>query len=175
MITQGDYLNIRSRLLKEPDRIISTERKYMEFLVKITLDTANDLFNDFNRANELLPFWRGYAPRQRGRAPKGTSIPWSEVGEKSLSSNLIRAISGTGPDISFPGLPFGGDVRFALHAIEFGSISGRRLLASPMWIWLIDNVIPYLPCYLLSLDSILPLHSAVVHSNLQGSFTPVPL
>jgi hypothetical protein len=85
----------------------------MTFLVDITLRAAKDMYSDFGRANDLLPFWRDYPPRQRGRSPKGTSIPWSEVGEKSLSSNLIRAISKAEPTISFPGLPFGGDVRFA--------------------------------------------------------------
>lgn len=89
------------------------EKGYMAFLVDITLRAANDLYNDFGRANDLLPFWRDYAPRQRGRSPKGTSIPWSEVGEKSLSSNLVRAISKADPTVTFPGLPFGGDVRFA--------------------------------------------------------------
>jgi hypothetical protein len=87
----------------------------MTFLVDIALRAANDMYTDFGRANDLLPFWRDYPPRQRGRSPKGTSIPWSEVGGKSLSSNLIRAISKAEPNISFPGLPFGGDVRFATN------------------------------------------------------------
>jgi len=85
----------------------------MDFLVRITLKAANALYSDFDRANDLLPFWISYAPRQRGRAPTGKSIPWSEVGEKSLSSNLLRAISEENPSVIFPGLPFGGDVRFA--------------------------------------------------------------
>lgn len=113
MLTQADCAAIRSKLLLQQDKIIALEQKYMNFLVGITLKAANNLYNDFDRANDLLPFWIGYAPRQRGRAPTGKSIPWSEVGEKSLSSNLVRAISQTDPSITFPGLPFGGDVRFA--------------------------------------------------------------
>jgi hypothetical protein len=35
------------------------------------------------------------------------------VGEKSISANLVKAICQKIPSISFPGLPFGGDVRFA--------------------------------------------------------------
>ena len=85
----------------------------MDFLVGVTLAAAARLESDFGRANDLLPFWRNYPPKQRGRAPSGTSIPWSEVGEKSLSSNLLRAILEKDPTITFPGLPFGGDVRFA--------------------------------------------------------------
>lgn len=113
MLTQADCAAIRSKLLLQPDQIIALEQKYMDFLVGITLRAANNLYNDFGKANDLLPFWIGYAPRQRGRAPTGKSIPWSEVGEKSLSSNLLRAISQAAPTITFPGLPFGGDVRFA--------------------------------------------------------------
>jgi hypothetical protein len=113
MTTQADCAAIRAQLLKQQGQIIALEKRYMEFLVRITLEAANNLYNDFDRANDLLPFWIGYAPRQRGRSPTGKSIPWSEVGEKSLSSNLIRAISNADASVSFPGLPFGGDVRFA--------------------------------------------------------------
>ena len=113
MITETDCSKIRLELLQEPEKIIALERKYMEFLVDTTLQAANDLYSDFGRANDLVPFWIDYAPRQRGRAPTGKSIPWSEVGEKSLSSNLIRAIGEANSSVTFPGLPFGGDVRFA--------------------------------------------------------------
>src|SRR5258708_7909202 len=85
----------------------------MNFLVKVTVNVASQLEIDFGKANSLRPFWSHYAPKQRGRAPTGSSSPWSEVGEKSLSSNLIRAIGNANDGISFPGLPFGGDVRFA--------------------------------------------------------------
>jgi hypothetical protein len=85
----------------------------MDFLVGITLAAAGRLERDFGRANDLWPFWINYSPKQRGRAPTGTSIPWSEVGEKSLSSNLLRAILEEHPAATFPGLPYGGDVRFA--------------------------------------------------------------
>lgn len=113
MLTQADCAAIRSKLLLKQDDIIALEQKYMNFLVGVTLKAASNLYNDFGRANDLLPFWIDYAPRQRGRKPTGKSIPWSEVGEKSLSFNLVRAISQTHIAITFPGLPFGGDVRFA--------------------------------------------------------------
>jgi hypothetical protein len=113
MITQAEYSEDRSGLLQRYKSIIAAERKYMDYLVGTTLRAAETLFTDFNRANDLLPFWIRYAPRQRGRSPTGKSIPWSEVGEKSLSYNLLRAISTSDLAVSFPSLPFGGDIRFA--------------------------------------------------------------
>ncbi len=115
MTNQTECNAVRAALLEQLDKIIELEKSYMDFLVQTTLKAAQDLYNDFDRANDLLPFWIGYAPRQRGRGPTGDSIPWSEVGEKSLSYNLLRAISETKPSIIFPGLPFGGDIRFATN------------------------------------------------------------
>lgn len=77
------------------------------------MSAADDIYKDFSQAMELYPFWINYPPVQRGRAPRGTSIPWGEVGEKTISACLIRAISLKAPSITFPGLPLGGDIRFA--------------------------------------------------------------
>ena len=112
-INKDEYFAIRTQLLRHQESIVATERRYMDFLVGVTLAAAERLESDFGRANDLLPFWNNYPPKQRGRAPTGTSIPWSEVGEKSLSSNLLRVVTEKDPTITFPGLPFGGDVRFA--------------------------------------------------------------
>ncbi|MCC6445822.1 MAG: BglI family type II restriction endonuclease, partial [Armatimonadetes bacterium] len=84
-----DYQFHRQRLLDDIDSLIALEQKYMEFLLKATLQAASTLHTDFCRANDLIPFWIKYAPKQRGRKPTGTSIPWSEVGEKSLAPNLL--------------------------------------------------------------------------------------
>jgi len=112
-LNQTKYHSIRSKLVSNYKDIIASERRYMDFLVGVTFKAATNLYADFCRAGELIPFWINYAPKQRGRKPKGTSIPWSEVGEKSLSANLLLAIWQENPQITFPGLPFGGDVRFA--------------------------------------------------------------
>ena len=113
-ITEAEYFAIRSELLEgEQAHILAVEQKYMKFLLEVTLAAANSIFDDFSRAMELLPFWVNYPPVQRGRAPTGTSIPWGEVGEKSISSNLVRSISLKDPSVTFPGLPLGGDIRFA--------------------------------------------------------------
>jgi Restriction endonuclease BglI len=112
--TEEQYFAIRQEFLEEDqEAIIAAEQKYMDFLLNVTLDAAQSIHDDFTRAMELSPFWVNYPPRQRGRAPTGESIPWGEVGEKTIMSNLVRAISLKDPSITFPGLPFGGDVRFA--------------------------------------------------------------
>ncbi len=112
-LSAADYFTRRAELLRDPAYIVSVERRYMDFLVGVTLAAAERLERDFGKANDLLPFWRSYSPKQRGRAPTGNAIPWSEVGEKSLSFNLLRVIVEQLPATTFPGLPFGGDVRFA--------------------------------------------------------------
>lgn len=111
-ITEAEYFKTRADILNNSQLILDLERKYMDFLVGVTLAAASTLEIDFGRANDLLPFWGNYRPKQRGRAPTGNTIPCSEVGEKSLTSNLIRKIAEEKPDITFPGLPFGGDTRF---------------------------------------------------------------
>ncbi len=114
MITETEYFAIRSELvLKHQETILALEQKYMDFLREITLCAADSIHDDFCRARELQPFWVNYPPQQRGRSPRGTSIPWGEVGEKAIGANLNRAISQKDPSITYPGLPLGGDIRFA--------------------------------------------------------------
>ena len=114
MINETTYFAVRTELLKEEqNRILAIEQKHMDFLLDVVMSAANDIYKDFSQAMELQPFWINYPPIQRGRAPRGTSIPWGEVGEKTISACLIRAISLKAPSITFPGLPLGGDIRFA--------------------------------------------------------------
>ncbi len=113
-IAEADYFAIRAKLVTEyQSAIIDLKHKYTDFLVNIILSTIAGTYRDFCQATELLPFWVNYPPLQRGRAPSGTSIPWGEVGEKTISARLIRAIALEDPSITYPGLPLGGDIRFA--------------------------------------------------------------
>jgi len=114
MLTEGEYFDIRSKLVRNDlADIIALERRYTDLLVDVTFKAADSIYSDFCQVTELKPFWVNYPPRQRGRAPTGTAIPWAEVGEKAISQNLVRAIALEDPSITFPGLPLGGDVRFA--------------------------------------------------------------
>lgn len=116
MLTEGDYFSIRSELISnELAHIVAIEQQYMNFLVDVTLRAADSIHTDFCQVTELMPFWVNYPPRQRGRAPSGASIPWSEVGEKAISQNLVRALTLEDTSITFPGLPLGGDIRFATN------------------------------------------------------------
>lgn len=112
-VTETDYFAIRNKLLQDQDGIVAIEQKYMQFLLKVILTAANNISQDFSQAMDLKPFWVNYPPAQRGRTPRGTSIPWGEVGEKTVSANIIRAISLMDTSITYPGLPLGGDIRFA--------------------------------------------------------------
>lgn len=113
MLSRDQYFAHRAALSADLDALAELEKQYAEFLAAVVLQSAAQLDEDFSRSHDLVPCWISYPPKQRGRAPIGDSQPWSEVGEKSLSFNLLRAISARRGDVSFPGLPFGADVRFA--------------------------------------------------------------
>jgi|SRR3712207_4592864 len=114
MLTGEEYFAARTELARNNSaEIAALERKYTDLLVDVTFRAADSIYADFCQVTELRPFWVNYPPRQRGRAPSGTAIPWAEVGEKAISQNLVRAITLEDPAITFPGLPLGGDIRFA--------------------------------------------------------------
>lgn len=115
MLDKDYYLQLRSELLTNKTAILETEKYYMQLLLdEIIIQVATAMYRDFSTdAQELIPFWINYPPEQRGRMPTGQSIPLLELGEKAISFNLIKGLINKFPDITFPGLPTGGDVRFA--------------------------------------------------------------
>ncbi len=113
--SKKEYLAIRNDLAKRLPEIIALEKKYTSLLVNsVLLPVAEKIYQDFTISPlDLLPFWLNYPPEQRGRQPTGHSVPWLELGEKTISSNIISQLANTFNDITFPGLPTGGDIRFA--------------------------------------------------------------
>jgi hypothetical protein len=109
----------RHFFLQKPELIDQTEEVITNILVNdVMLEVAEQTLIDFSeRPLELLPFWQNYPPEQRGRQPKGTSIPWLELGEKTISSNFIKQLGNVFPQIQFPGLPTGGDIRFWVNDV----------------------------------------------------------
>ncbi len=117
-LTEQGFFAIRRSLAQDATFISTTEQKYMDFLIKIILNSADKIREDFNRTNDLRPFWENYKPRQRGRASIGDSVPWIEVAEKTVSAHTIRSLTLEGLDgLFYPGLPLGGDVRFVLDNV----------------------------------------------------------
>lgn len=109
-----DYFAIRTDLIKEEQAtILAAERKYMGELLDIVKSVAEDIYQDFEKAVELRPFWVNYAPRQRGRASTDTAVPWGDMGEKTIIARLSRAIAEKYPELTHPGVPVGGDARLA--------------------------------------------------------------
>lgn len=113
VITEERYLAIRRDITSRLEDIIASEHRYMLYLNSIVLKAAPQIVADFDRAMDLLPFWINYQPRQRGRSYSGTSIPWSEVAETAIGSNIVRALSMDDLSVKYPGLPSGADIRFA--------------------------------------------------------------
>lgn len=112
MIAQADYYHLRNHYLQNPQLILDLEQHYMLFLYEAVFSCAPRIAIDFNRAMDLMPFWINYPPLQRGRAPSGAAIPWLEVGESVIGAHLIRAIAELNPNVAYPGLPSGSDIRF---------------------------------------------------------------
>lgn len=113
-MTERDYFRKRSEVMSNLDAVEETEKRYARLLLNILADTVEDMFLDFTQsALELLPFWRNYPPEQRGNKASGTAHPMLELGEKLTSSHLVKNIAEELDDVTFPGLPTGGDVRFA--------------------------------------------------------------
>ena len=106
------YLNARDIVLKNPKIVIDLEEHYTKNLTTLCLSMADNIKSDFDEAVYFKPFWWNYAPRPRGRKPREDSIPWGEVGEKTISQSLVMQLVSIFPDIKFIGLPFGGDIRF---------------------------------------------------------------
>lgn len=112
--SETDYFATRAKLMKDEQAAIPTsERKYMAELLDLARSVAEDIYQDLQQAVELRPFWLNYAPRQRGRSPKDESIPWGDMGEKTIIARLGRAIATKYPELTHPGLPVGGDFRLA--------------------------------------------------------------
>lgn len=81
-ITEQAFQEMREELLTRQLAIISAaEKRYINFLQELILKAANTIQADFNKVNDLRPFWVNYQPRQRGRSPIGNSIPWLEVAD----------------------------------------------------------------------------------------------
>ena len=100
--------------MANPAALVAFEKVYMQHLLAVLEQTVKNMYTDFNEsAGDLLPFWLNYPPEQRGRNPKNEATPMLELGEKLTSSHLIHAVSNYFGDVTFPGLPTGGDVRFA--------------------------------------------------------------
>lgn len=108
------YFIEREKFTKDLSQIEKIEEAYTNILLNdILLPTAENIFKDFSeRALKLVPFWKNYPPEQRGRQPIGNSIPWLELGEKTIGSNIIGKLASRFDDITFPGLPTGGDHSF---------------------------------------------------------------
>ncbi len=112
------YMALRKMLLEDGgQKLINAEKTYAKMLHALLFKNADMLREDFDLSSELYPFWANYPPAQRGRMPVGDSIPWTEVGQTSLTSNIIRLVERAGlfGEVRFPGLPSGGDMRFLTH------------------------------------------------------------
>ena len=87
----------------------------MDLLLEIVREAAPSIKKDFDRPADLVPFWTHYPPEPRGNKPRYDSIPWGEMGEKAVSANFNEVLFRKAPSATYPGLPGGSDMRFAVE------------------------------------------------------------
>lgn len=107
-----NYNKIRQDLISDYSQIVTLEKYYFNQIFNGLTTVAKSIKRDFDKAIELKDFWIRYAPKQRGHKPRGTSLPWGEVGEKVLDAYLYKIIISQFPVHHFIGLPYGHDIRF---------------------------------------------------------------
>jgi len=108
----AEYTKIRENLIDKYADIIELEKSYFDEIFQGLIDYASIIKTDFDKVNDLKDFWGRYAPKQRGHKPRGTSLPWGEVGEKVLDAYLYKIITSKFKKHNFIGLPYGHDIRF---------------------------------------------------------------
>lgn len=108
------YREAYDRYASDPDAIIEVEEKYCRLLLEVILAVASSIERDWNHAADTVPVWIERAPKQRGNAPSGLTIPWIEVAEYVPLSHVTAEFGRRfGMEARFPGLPTGGDLRVA--------------------------------------------------------------
>lgn len=113
VINENSYKNAREFLLENScEKLISLEKEVTDILSNYLLSNLSNISKDFNFPWASSPFWRVYAPVQRGHMPRGEAYPWGEVGEKVLEGYIYSAASQLFESVSFPGVPYGHDIRF---------------------------------------------------------------
>ncbi len=88
-VDEKAYFTIRTHFTQNPDQMIELEQHYIASLATAIQSVADNIADDFAKAEEFLPFWINYPSLQRGRAPTGQSIPWLEVGETVIGVHVI--------------------------------------------------------------------------------------
>ena len=110
-----DYNQIRKTLISKPEVILKREQKVFNLIFDKLCESYTDIKTDFDGATQLKDFWIRYAPRQRGHKPRGTSLPWGEVGDKVLDAYMYKTIISVFKNPRFIGLPYGHDLRFLIE------------------------------------------------------------
>jgi hypothetical protein len=99
---------------ENPEKVVEEEQEVARVLMEVALSEAPKIERDWNHAADTRPCWIERAPKQRGKDPSGDGVPWIEVAEYVPLTHLkIGLVSRYGSELSFPGLPTGGDLRVA--------------------------------------------------------------
>lgn len=101
------YLAARQQLIDDPEPLVQAESWATSTVSSLIQHMKTQIKDDYDAASWLYPFWRNYPPDARGRMPVGDQFPWIEVGEHTVGSKLVKALSFRHKvrDIGFPSGP----------------------------------------------------------------------
>lgn len=114
-----------------PERLIAVEEFVAKHMSDLIRQGSQEIWEDYNEASFLFPFWQNYPPSNRGRKPKGDQIPWIEVGEHVIGRKLTRWLA-KDFGVRDCGIPTGADERFVLSS---KSLRERLIVTDSCWVF----------------------------------------
>jgi len=110
----NSYLAAREEIIyQNSDFILNEEVLVTDLIIDRLASRYQAIKHDFDSAYRTKEYWELYAPIQRGHKPRGEAYPWGEVGEKVIEGHLYSSLNEMFERISFPGIPYGHDIRFS--------------------------------------------------------------
>lgn len=126
------YNKAKAFFMKEPERLINIEKFVCKEILHFIDLHLPEIKRDYNEASFLYPFWKNYAPLDRGRAPKGDQYPWIEVGEQVFGNKLSRYFAANFT-VKDSGLPSGSDDRCIISSAKIKEILG---ITDSVWVFI---------------------------------------
>lgn len=119
----AEYNKAVQYFIANHSRLIAVEQFIMNEILHFINLQLPEIIRDYNEASYLYPFWKNYAPLERGRQPRGDQYPWIEVGEQVFGNKLSRYFAANF-EIKDTGLPSGSDDRCVINSERIRQILG---------------------------------------------------
>lgn len=126
------YQEARTFFIENPTCLINIEKFVFNEIWHFIDLHLPEIKRDYNEASYLYPFWKNYAPLDRGRNPVGDQYPWIEVGEQVFGNKLSRYFA-SNFNVKDSGLPSGSDDRCIISSERIKEILG---ITDSVWVFI---------------------------------------